>query len=323
MARRGYSNRTDCIWDLKVRSQGFQLIRAVFSLDYKKATPSAQAPTSHPYTPLLHMPKTTSSRTRTGRKANVNRSSETLLNRQLRDELWRLRAAGGIAKPRMPTFLRNGGLKVKTDLYLGSSHKVYGPAHPKFEELGRVYFSSGGGTHFPDFQEDIPLSLLRGSVSLRQLLLHRAVVKGWSTPDSQPAVPEAASAGGLVSDDEIEFVDSGHVNSDDTVADDSESLEVNYDSDIAIVAYRPVYTVKVHVWVKNTPGHVFTVMARPNNDYKLTLYSMKSKLGEVAIENGDAVECRLHGRGAKFEKQPWGQPFVVRQGESLDLRLQG
>ncbi|KAL0569929.1 hypothetical protein V5O48_012032 [Marasmius crinis-equi] len=267
------------------------------------------------------MPKPRSSCSRTRSKAIPGLSSETALNKHLRAELWCLRAAAGIAKPKMPAFLRNGGLKVKTDLYLGSRHKVCGPAHPKFEELGRIYFSSGGGTHFPDFQEDIPLSLLRGSITLGQLLLHRAVVKGWTKSDPQPEPPEVAPATGQDSDDEIEFVESGHVNSDDTVIDDSEPLEVNYDSDIVIVAHRPAYSVKVYVYVKNTPGHVFAVMAKPNNDYKLTLYSMKMELGNVAIESPDAVECRLHGKGAQFKKQPWGQPFVVRQGESLDLRL--
>ncbi|KAL0565318.1 hypothetical protein V5O48_016703, partial [Marasmius crinis-equi] len=236
-------------------------------------------------------------------------------------ELWRLRAAAGIAKPKMPAFLRNGGLKVKTNLYLGSRHKVCGPAHPKFEELGRVYFCSSGGSHFPDFQEDIPLSLLRGSITLGQLLLHRAVVKGWTKPNPEPELSEVAPATGQDSDDEIEFVESRHVNSDDTVIDDSKPLEVNYDSDVMIVAHRPAYAVKVYVYVKNTPGHVFTVMAKPNNDYKLTLYSMKVELGNVAIESPDDVECRPHGKRDKFKKQPWGQPFVVPQGGSLDLRL--
>ncbi|KAL0566290.1 hypothetical protein V5O48_015725 [Marasmius crinis-equi] len=204
----------------------------------------------------------------------------------------------------MPPFLRSGGLKVKMDIYLGSRHK-----------------SSGGGTHFPDFQEDIPLSLLRGSITLQQLLLHRAIVKGWTKASLESEAPEAALAAGQDSDDEIEFVEPAHVNSDDTVVDATESLEVDYDSDILIVSHRPVYTVKVHVWVKDTPGHVFTVTAKPSNDYKLTLYSMKRQLGEVEIDSPDAVECRLHGKGAKFKKQPWGEEFVVRQGESLNLRL--
>ncbi|KAL0563352.1 hypothetical protein V5O48_018718, partial [Marasmius crinis-equi] len=220
------------------------------------------------------MPKAKVLRSRTGRRNPLfipGNCGVPELNKALRVELNRLRKVGRVAKPIMPGYLRDGR-KVSTDMYIGSSHKVTGSAHPKFRELGRIYYCRAGRIFFPGVQEDIPIGLLQRSSHLRQLLTHRAMLKGWRPETDVQANTRATPP---AADDEIEFVDTQdmeidsdeievpeHINSDDTVQDEDEGEIVTW-------GLRP-YTVKVVVWITdNIPEDFFLVIARPELRYKL------------------------------------------------------
>ncbi|KAL0563168.1 hypothetical protein V5O48_018907 [Marasmius crinis-equi] len=271
------------------------------------------------------MPKVKASRNRTAGSCLPIPSGWGVpqLNKALRVELNRLRKAARITKPIMPGYLRDGR-KVSTNLYIGSSHKVAGPDHLKFRELGRIYYCRAGRIFFPGTQEDIPIGVLQGSPRLGQLLRHRAMLKGW-------ALTRTSTEAQVPDDDEIEFVETNdmvvdaddievptHVNSDDTIQDDDDEGE------IVTWGLRP-YTVKVVVQLTdNTQEDFFLVIARPELRYKLSLNYMKIQLKITGVEEDDVLERYLPtGEDLKFVVQAWDRPFVVPQGETLFLRLSG
>ncbi|KAL0564926.1 hypothetical protein V5O48_017109 [Marasmius crinis-equi] len=222
--------------------------------------------------------------------ATQNSACGNSLNNRIHNVLTQLRCSNKVPNPERPVQLTNGNRPVGRCLYTGDTHKVHGPTHPKFAELGRVYFARNGRTYFPAHQQDIPLQYLEGSHQLLELLAERTIQKGWVQPEPEveEASDEEAQAPNAtdLADSNDEFETVGHVFSNATTA-------TQVDEDIEIISYRTAFDVNVWVWVKNdAPVQRFMVTAKPQNDYQLTLYSMKRELGELdlPVENGAKVE---------------------------------
>ncbi|KAK1215972.1 hypothetical protein PQX77_021405 [Marasmius sp. AFHP31] len=241
-------------------------------------------------------------KTRGGNKRDQTKS----INKRLRLVLGQLHLLAGLRDPQRPLQLPAA---TRRDMFIGATDGVTGPSHPKFRALGRIFFFSEGRSHYPEPpQPDIPLAMLEGSTHLRNLLAERAILQG----DSQKASEDPA-------DDEGDIVPQ-HAPSDATTV--AEVADEDEGDDFEIVAvHLGGYDVKTWIWLSNhEPAASFIVRAEPENDFALTLNSMKMALGAIGVEVGDEVERSVY---SVWRRQRWSAPFVVKRGACLVLRRQG
>ncbi|KAK1234771.1 hypothetical protein PQX77_002019 [Marasmius sp. AFHP31] len=219
--------------------------------------------------------KTTKShRPQNPRRAATKKQRETCLNEKIRAQLRFIRIFSCVAdQPRPPHLADTKAAKM---VYIGSNLGISSPAHPKFCELGKLFYVFCGIQHWP-VQPDIPLWALKGDKELLRLLKQRAELMGY------PLVPE-----------QDDFDDDSHIEYRSTPlhgAAAATTVVEDGDDDIEIVEVNVAYKVKVWVYVDDTALiRSFTFLADASNGFKFTLNAMRDQLWSFGIPRTAILE---------------------------------